>query len=56
MGNRIKQGDTVEVLTGDDPDMSECETPPHLPELLAPPLTDCNRYDDLLSELAYAAG
>jgi transposase len=42
--------------TCDDQDVSACETPPHLPELMAPPLADCNRYDDLLSELVYAAG
>jgi len=42
--------------TYDDPATSECETPQHLPELIVPPIADCVRYDDLLSELAYAAG
>lgn len=42
--------------TCDDQDMSVCETPPHLPELISPPFADCLRYDDLLSEVAYVAG
>lgn len=42
--------------TYDNPAASDCKTPQHLPELLAPPIADCVRYDDLLSELAYAAG
>lgn len=40
----------------DDPDTSQCETPVHLPELIVPPIADCLRYDDLLSEVAYVAG
>lgn len=40
----------------DDHDTSQCETPSHLPELMVPPIADCFRYDDLLSEVAYAAG
>lgn len=38
----------------DDPEVSPCETSTHLPELKAPPLADCGRYDELLSEVAYA--
>lgn len=33
----------------DAPEVSECEPPPHLPELKAPPLANCTRYDELLS-------
>jgi transposase len=42
--------------SNDDPVMPECDTPLHLPELNTLPLADCNRYDDLLSEVIYAAG
>lgn len=42
--------------TYDDPAALDCETPQHLPELMVPPIADCVRYNDLLSELAYAAG
>jgi hypothetical protein len=42
--------------THDDPHTSQCEAPQHLPELMAPPIADCDRYDDLLSEVAYVAG
>src|SRR5512135_87206 len=31
------------------PEPPECEVPPHLPELIAPPIADCGRYDSLLS-------
>jgi transposase len=40
----------------DVPEVSECETPPHLPELKAPPLANCNRYDELLSGGVYVTG
>jgi hypothetical protein len=40
----------------DDPEISECEPPPHLPELSSPPLADCSRYDELLSGGVYVAG
>ena len=40
----------------DDPELLVCETPGHLPVLTAPPLSDCGRYDALLSGGAYAAG
>ena len=39
----------------DDPIMTECEVPPHLPVLTVPPLANCRRYDDLLTGGAYAA-
>ena len=42
--------------TYDDPVTSECDTPLHLPELMAPTIADCLRYDELLTEGAYAAG
>jgi len=42
--------------TYDDPDTSDCETPLHLPDLTAPPIADCLRYDELLTEAAYVAG
>ena len=42
--------------THDDPEAPECETPPHLPELKAPPLANCSRYDDLLQGGGYATG
>ena len=32
--------------THDDPEVSDCEIPPHLPELKDLPLADCSRYDD----------
>ena len=40
--------------THDDPEVSECETPIHLPELKEPPLANCSRYDNLLSGGVYA--
>ena len=40
----------------DEPVNLQCDTPMHLPELMTPPIADCLRYDDLLSEVAYAAG
>ncbi len=40
----------------DVPDMTECDMPSHLPELKAPPLANCSRYDDLLVGAVYAAG
>lgn len=39
----------------DDPEVPSCETSPALPELKSPPLADCGRYDELLSEVAHAA-
>jgi hypothetical protein len=36
-------------------DLTACEMPPHLPELTAPPIADCRRYDDLLVGGAYDA-
>jgi hypothetical protein len=33
----------------DAPEVSDCEPPLHLPELKAPPLANCTRYDELLS-------
>ena len=39
-----------------DAEVSECATPPHLPELKSPPLANCSRYDILLTEGVYAAG
>ncbi len=42
--------------THDDPEVSECDTPSHLPELTTPPLADCNRYDNLLTGGVYAEG
>lgn len=47
---------TILSLTADDPLPDTCPMPNHLPELLAPPLADCIRYDELLGEIAYAAG
>lgn len=40
----------------DAPQVSDCETPVHLPELKAPPLANCGRYDNLLSGGVYATG
>lgn len=40
----------------DTPEVAECEYPPHLPELQAPPLANCNRYDELLAGGVNAAG
>jgi hypothetical protein len=37
-------------------EVSECEPPSHLPELKAPPLANCNRYDELLSGGVYVTG
>jgi transposase len=39
-----------------DPEVSECATPSHLPELKSPPLANCSRYDILLTGGVYAAG
>lgn len=39
----------------DDPDISDCEVPLHLPEIKDLPLANCSRYDDLLSGGVYAA-
>lgn len=39
----------------DDPEVLPCDTSPHLPELKAPPLADCCRYDELLGGVAYVA-
>jgi hypothetical protein len=39
-----------------DAEVSECATPPHLPELKSPPLANCSHYDILLSGGVYAAG
>jgi transposase len=38
------------------PEVSECEPPPHLPELKVPPLANCSRYDELLSGGVHVAG
>jgi transposase len=40
----------------DAPDVAECEYPPHLPELKAPPLANCSRYDELLTGGVNVAG
>lgn len=39
----------------DNPEVSDCEVPLHLPELKDLPLADCSRYDDLLTGGIYAA-
>jgi transposase len=41
--------------THDDPEVSGCEVPLHLPELKDLPLANCSRYDDLLTGGVYAA-
>jgi transposase len=41
--------------THDDPGVSGCEVPLHLPELKDLPLANCNRYDDLLTGGMYVA-
>ena len=40
----------------EEPEVSPCKMPPHLPELKAVPLADCRRYDELLFGGVYAAG
>lgn len=47
---------TILSRTLDDPEVSPCETPPHLPRLGTPPLANCSRYDDLLSGGVYVTG
>ena len=42
--------------THDAPEVSECEPPSHLPELKAPPLANCSRYDELLSGGVHVTG
>ncbi len=42
--------------TQDAPEVSECEPPSHLPELKAPPLANCSRYDELLSGGVHVTG
>ena len=42
--------------TYDAPEVLDCESPPHLPELKAPPVADCDRYDELLSGGVHAEG
>ncbi len=42
--------------TNDDADMPVCAPPGHLPVLTSPPLSDCDRYDALLSGGVYVAG
>ena len=39
----------------ESPEPSECEIPVHLPELKAPPIADCARYDSLLTGGCHAA-
>lgn len=39
----------------DDPEVSGCEVPLHLPEIKDLPLANCSRYDELLSGGVYAA-
>lgn len=39
----------------DDPDISDCEVPLHLPEIKDLPLANCSRYDELLSGGVHAA-
>jgi transposase len=41
--------------THDDPEVSSCEVPLHLPELKDLPLANCSRYDDLLTGGVYVA-
>ena len=41
--------------TYDDPEVSDCEIPLHLPELKDLPLANCSRYDDLLTGGIYVA-
>jgi transposase len=40
----------------DHHEVSDCEMPPHLPELKTPPLANCGRYDELLSGGTHAQG
>lgn len=40
--------------THDDPEVSNCEVPLHLPELRDLPIANCSRYDDLLTGGVYA--
>jgi len=47
---------TILSRTADEPLPDACPMPAHLPELMAPPIADCIRYDKLLGEIAYAAG
>jgi transposase len=42
--------------TLDEPAVTPCEMPPHLPLLRAKPTADCHRYDALLSGGVYVAG
>jgi len=41
--------------THDEPEVSDCEVPLHLPELKDLPLANCSRYDDLLTGGIYVA-
>ena len=41
--------------THDEPEVSDCEIPLHLPELKDLPLANCSRYDDLLTGGVYVA-
>ncbi len=41
--------------THDEPEVSNCEVPLHLPELRDLPIANCRRYDDLLTGDVYAA-
>jgi transposase len=59
LGMGIASRDVVLTMLSrshDVADMTECEMPSHLPELKAPPLANCSRYDDLLVGAVYAAG
>lgn len=47
---------TILSRTGDEPLPDARQMPAHLPELVAPPVADCIRYNELLGESAYAAG
>lgn len=46
----------VLTRTFDEPVVTSCDIPPHLPELKAKPTADCHRYNALLSGGAYVAG
>jgi hypothetical protein len=40
--------------THQEPELTECEIPLHLPELMVPPIANCSRYDELLTGGVYA--
>lgn len=56
-GGTVSRDVILNILsrTQDDPEVPECETPMHLPDLSVPPLADCGRYDELLVGDVHAA-